>query len=409
MRITFVLPMYLNSPSGGFKVVYEYANRLAALGHRVSVVHPRTIHSQTGLIEGIKKRLWKYKLRLIGSATNEKILHRRGAENAEEAQRFWRKTLRNLCETLRLCGENAPLASLISGSSLNHRLVSWFEVNDKVNLILATDLSEQHIPDADVIFATASDTAFAVAAYSASKGRKFYLVQSYETWNLPEDKVQAGWKLPMHKIVVSRHLQRIADGFGEQWRTTYIPLGIDLSLFRLLKPIIERRELRVGMLAHPNEVKGTRDGLAALELVKQHHADLQVALFGTEPRLDFIPDWMSYERLPTAERLVELYNSCRIFLNPGWAEGWGLPAAEAMACGCAVVSADNGGIHEFAVDGETALIAPIKRPDLLAEKILVLIDDDELRQRLAVAGHQSIKQISWEQAVNSLQTILIGC
>lgn len=347
--------MYLNSPSGGFRVVYEYANRLAELGNQVSIVHPRTIHSQTGLIEGIKKRLWKYKLNL-----------------------------------------------------LNRRLIRWFDVDDDVNLILATDLSEQNIPDADVIFATASDTAFSVAAYSASKGRKFYLVQSYETWNLPEDKVQAGWKLPMHKIVVSRHLQRIADSFGERWRTSFIPLGIDLSLFRLLTPINERGELRVGMLAHPNEVKGTRDGLAALEIVKAKHPDLQVALFGTEPRLDFIPDWMSYERLPTAERLVELYNSCRIFLNPGRAEGWGLPAAEAMACGCAVVSADNGGIHEFAVDGQTALIAPIQRPDLLAEKILALIDDDELRRRLALAGNQSIKQFSWEQAVNSLQTVLIG-
>lgn len=355
MRITFVLPMYLNSPSGGFRVVYEYANRLANLGHQVAVVHPRSVQAQTGIVETVKQRLWKSKLQL-----------------------------------------------------LNRPLVSWFEMDDKVNLLLTTDLSEQNIPDADVIFATASDTAFPVAAYSASKGRKFYLVQSYETWNLPEDQVQAGWKLPMHKVVVSRHLQRIAESLGEQSRTTCIPLGIDLLVFRLLTPINERRELRVGMLAHPNEVKGTRDGLAALELVKQRRADLQVALFGTEPRLDFIPAWMSYERLPTAERLVELYNSCRIFLNPGWAEGWGLPAAEAMACGCAVVSADNGGIHEFAVDGETALIAPIKRPDLLAEKILALIEDDKLRRRLAMAGHQSIKRFSWEQAVNSLQAILVG-
>ncbi len=353
MKITFVLPMYLASPSGGFKVVYEYANRLAALGHEVAVVHPRTIEPQAGLVEAVKKRLWKFKLRL-----------------------------------------------------LNRPLVSWFDVNDKVNLILATDLNEQNIPDADVIFATASDTAFPVAAYSASKGRKFYLVQSYETWHLPEDKVQASWKLPMHKIVVSRHLQQTAESLGEQSRTTYIPLGIDLSQFRLLTPINERHELRVGMLAHPNEVKGTRDGLAALEIVKTKRPDLQVALFGTEPRLDFIPDWMSYERLPTAERLAELYNSCRIFLNPGRAEGWGLPAAEAMACGCAVVSADNGGIHEFAVDGETALIVSIKRPDLLAEKILVLIENDELRQQLATAGHQSIKQFSWERAVNSMVEVL---
>lgn len=376
--------MFLTSPSGGFKVVYEYANRLSELGHQVSVVHPRTIESQTGLVEAVKKRLWKFKLR-----------NRRGAENTEDAQRIWQKTLRSLWDALRLGGENDSL-----------RLVSWFKVNDNVNLILATDLSERNIPDADVIFATASDTAFPVAAYSPSKGRKFYLVQSYETWNLAEETVIASWKLPMHKIVVSRHLQRIAERLGEQSKTTFIPLGIDLSMFRLLTPIRERSELRIGMLAHPNEVKGTRDGLAALELVKTKHSDLQAELFGTESRLEFIPDWMSYERLPTTERLVELYNSCRIFLNPGRAEGWGLPAAEAMACGCAVVSADNGGIHEFAVDGETALIAPIQRPDLLAEQILKLVEDDELRQRIASSGHQSIQKISWNQAVNDLNQLL---
>ncbi len=43
MKVTFVLPMYLTSPSGGFKVVYEYANRLAALGHQIAIVHPRNI------------------------------------------------------------------------------------------------------------------------------------------------------------------------------------------------------------------------------------------------------------------------------------------------------------------------------------------------------------------------------
>ncbi len=354
MKITFVLPMFLTSPSGGFKVVYEYANRLAELGHEIAVVHPRTIEPQTGLVEAVKKGFWKPKLRVI-----------------------------------------------------NRPLVRWFEVSDKVNLILATDLSERNIPDADVIFATASDTAFPVATYSPAKGRKFYLIQSYETWNLSEETVIASWKLPMHKIVVSRQLQQIANGLGESQRTTYIPLGIDVSLFRLLTPINERRELRIGMLAHPNEVKGTRDGLAALELVKTKHPELQVALFGTEPRLEFIPDWVSYDQLPTAERLVEFYNSCRIFLNPGRAEGWGLPAAEAMACGCAVVSADNGGIHEFAVDGQTALIAPTQRPDLMAEQILKLIENDELRQRIASAGHQSIQQINWHRAVDDLNKLLV--
>jgi hypothetical protein len=58
MRITFVLPMYLNRPAGGFKIIYEYANRLQTRGYEVTLVHPRNCDQQTGLSESIKSRLW---------------------------------------------------------------------------------------------------------------------------------------------------------------------------------------------------------------------------------------------------------------------------------------------------------------------------------------------------------------
>src|SRR5262245_50724866 len=61
VKITFVLPMYLNSPSGGFKVVYEYANRLQERGHKVSVVHPRNIERRSGASEIVKSLAWPIK------------------------------------------------------------------------------------------------------------------------------------------------------------------------------------------------------------------------------------------------------------------------------------------------------------------------------------------------------------
>ncbi|MFN0110566.1 MAG: glycosyltransferase family 4 protein [Blastocatellia bacterium] len=348
MKITFVLPMYLDTPSGGFKVVYEYANRLSSLGHQVTVVHPRSVEAQRGFTQTIKQRLWEPKLRLT------------------------------------------------------HRpLISWFQVRSEVTLSLVLDLREGNIPDADVIFATACETAFPVASYSAAKGRKFYLTQSYETWKQSEETVMASWKLPMRKIVVSRHLFEIAARLEEQNQTSHIPIGIDFSDFNLLIPIASR-ELRVGMLAHPNQAKGAQDGARALEIVKQNFPELQVVMFGTEARLPLIPDWVDYERRPTKTRLAELYNECRIFLNPSWTEGWGLTSAEAMACGCALVTTDNGGASEFAVDNETALMAPIQQPELLADKLLKLLRDDSLRQQIALSGYQSIQQFTWERAVNSL-------
>jgi glycosyltransferase involved in cell wall biosynthesis len=346
--------MYLNVPSGGFKVVYEYANRLNRRGHQVTVVHPRNVTVTDGLVEQVKAGLWQYKVR----------------------------------------AKNQPL-------------ISWFQVDAGVKLELAPDLREHFIPSGDAIFATAFETAFPVSTFLPTKGKKFYLIQSYETWNGEEGKVQTSWKLPLYKIVISRDLLKLADDLGESARTSHIPIGLDLSTFKLTTPISGRTSPRVGMLAHPNEAKGMNDGVQALQIVKNKIPGLHAVLFGTEPRISDIPSWIEYTQRPSQQELVELYNDCQVFLNPSWTEGWGLPAAEAMACGCALVSADNGGVNEFAVDEKNALIVPIKRPELLAEKIARLLSDDALRIKIATAGCQNIQKFPWERAVDSLEQVLL--
>jgi len=335
-------------------VVYEYANRLHRRGHHVTVIHPRNIDAQRGPVETVKRRLWHYKVR----------------------------------------AKNRPL-------------ISWFQVDAGVRLELVTDLRERMVPDGDAIFATAFETAFPVSEFSPNKGAKFYLIQSYETWNGEEASVQASWRLPLHKVVISRRCLEQAASLGEAARTTYVPNGLDLQTFKLTAPIADRAALRVGMLAHPNEAKGMKDGVQALQIVKDRFPELQAVLFGTEARSGELPGWIEYVRRPSQPELVAIYNSCRIFLNPSWTEGWGLSSAEAMACGCALVSADNGGVNEFAVEGENALIVPVKRPELLAERMIQLLLDDTLRSRIAFAGSRSMQNFTWDRAAESLEQVLI--
>ncbi len=354
MKISFVLPMYLNSPSGGFKVVYEYANRLQARGHQVSVIHPRNLEPQYEVREFVKNLFWDAKLKLI-----------------------------------------------------NRPLVSWMDIHPGVKLILVPDLREQFIPDGDVVIATAYQTAFWVNDYSERKGRKFYLIQSYEDWNGPEEEVRKSWLLPLHKVVISKWLMNIAQRFGEDGRTDYIPIGLDLTQFRITSPINERKTPRIGMLAHPNQVKGTDDGIAALEMIRTKLPDLQAVLFGTPPRRQNLPQWATYICQPSREQLVELYNSCQVYLNPSWAEGWGLTAAEAMACGCALVSTSNGGVNEFATNGRSALLAPVKAVDELARQSLRLLLDEKLRRRIARKGGEQVQQFTWDRAVNSIEKLLV--
>lgn len=346
--------MYLNRPAGGFKVVYEYANHLQARGHRVTVVHPRSLDPLPGALQKLKSLLWPYKIK-------------------------WQ----------------------------DRSVVPWLAMRPEVRLSLVADLGEQFIPNGDAIFATAYQTAFHVAGYGASKGRKFYLIQHHETWLGPEEEVNRTWRLPLHKIVISRWLMSLAREFGANGDVSYIPNGLDFSRFNLVTPITTRPR-RVAMLAHPFAWKGMADGLAALEMVRAQTPDLEAILFGASARPPELPTWIEYVEHPTPDKLLALYNSCAVFLHTSWSEGWGLPPAEAMACGCALVAAANQGVQDYAEHEITALLAPIKQPEALARQLLRAVRDNALRLRIAEAGHQSIQRYTWERAVDAMEALLNG-
>jgi len=68
---------------------------------------------------------------------------------------------------------------------------------------------------------------------------------------------------------------------------------------------------------------------------------------------------------------------------------------EAQLAGCAVIAADTGGCPEMVEDGVTGLLFPSTRPDsheLLAEKIIRLLGDDALRERIAVNAKERVMQ-----------------
>jgi len=79
---------------------------------------------------------------------------------------------------------------------------------------------------------------------------------------------------------------------------------------------------------------------------------------------------------------------------------------EAMACGAALVTYDNGGCRDYARDGETALVARRRDVDDLADSLARLVADGALRRRIGGAGRELVtRSFDWDAAVERLERL----
>ena len=103
------------------------------------------------------------------------------------------------------------------------------------------------------------------------------------------------------------------------------------------------------------------------------------------------------DRVSTDE-LVRLYNSVQILVSPSLYEGFGLPAAEAMACGAAVIATTAGAFPEFIDDGRTGVLVPPGDPDALAAAIKsLLLDPGRCRTMGAAATTHIRREFTWHR------------
>jgi len=353
--VGFLLPGGARVPVGGVKVAFEYANALVARGWTARIAMPYLLDE--ALVLASRASAWR-RVRRAASYLNR----RRRRE-------------------------------YLPGS--------WFRLDPRVDVRFVPTPEARYLPPADAWVATAWRTAPWVARTS---GARLYLLQHLETWDGPEADVMSTWKLPLRKVVIARWLEDVARGLGE--RADYVPNGLDFEAFGLDVPPEVRPAARALMLFHGADWKGSADGIGALEAARREEPGLEAILFGVPARPAGLPGWIGYEQRPAQRRLRELYNAASLFLAPSWTEGWPLPPAEAMACGCALVATDIGGHREYARDGETALLARPRDPPALARQLLRALRDSALRISLARAGNAFIRRFTWERATDRMEAVL---
>lgn len=351
-NITFLMPSVQLMPSGGYKIVYEYSNRLVQDGYSVSVVMPA----------------WN---------------------------NFWDCNLK-----YKLKGGYNYMRYHI----LDPPKVSWFSLDQRVSLLVVPSLNEKYIPQSDIIICTGASTAVPLSRYTRINNNcKYYFIQGYETWAVGYEKLMESYKLDLKKIVIADWLKEKVEEVGETAQIAYN--GFDFNYFNLTRPIEKRNKYHIVMPYNKVKLKGCDIGFKALEIVHAKYPQLKVYLYGVhKPKC--LPDYCKFYYKPPREKHNEIYNDSAIFLGPSFSEGFCLTVAEAMQCGCAPVCTNIGGYMVTCKDGQTALLGKVGDAESLASKIFELIDNDELRFQIANNANNFIKQYTWESAYRTFKNIL---
>jgi glycosyltransferase involved in cell wall biosynthesis len=105
------------------------------------------------------------------------------------------------------------------------------------------------------------------------------------------------------------------------------------------------------------------------------------------------------------ETLAALYSGAHVVVNPSLAEGFGLPAVEAAACGAALVLSDLPAHRETL--GDDAMFFQPGDPEQLAAALSGLLGSDEVRIELGRRARAAVAGLTWDAAADRLRTLLV--
>jgi glycosyltransferase involved in cell wall biosynthesis len=213
--------------------------------------------------------------------------------------------------------------------------------------------------------------------------------------------------------VVSKAMRKTVVDMGvAPDKVEVIPMGVDLKGLFTPDPGVQRKTEELLFVGRLVEVKGLQILLDAMPKVLAKHPGIRLVVAGAGPleselrasaaklnmtdRVDFL-GMVPQSKLPLLYQQATLAVFPFIVTKSGVQEGFGLVVVEAMGCCCPVIAGDLPAIHDTVVHEENGLIFPSGSSQALADSILKLLDDPELRARLAEEGRKSVvRNFDWE-------------
>jgi len=202
-------------------------------------------------------------------------------------------------------------------------------------------------------------------------------------------------------------------GFPKQ-NLVIAPNCIDPSIYRPTGVEKSKAPL-VGYFGRLKKYKSVDHLLLAFKIVRKDLPEVRLKIVGDgddRTRLERIArehglrDCVEFAGYVSVEKKIEYLQQMHFVVNPSSKEGWGLTVLEANACGTCVIASDVPGLRDAVIDGETGLLYDYANVEQLAEKISLLLRDQQLRKRLSDNALEWSKRFRWEDSARKTLEVL---
>lgn len=224
-------------------------------------------------------------------------------------------------------------------------------------------------------------------------------------------------------VVASDHeRQLLMTLYGARPETiAVVPCGVDLDLFMPMDKDAARRRLglrdgeRIILFVGRIEPLKGIDILISAAAQLHEEENFRVLIVGGDARAEAqiaelrrlaqeldVDHHISFVGAVEHSELPMYYNAADVCVVPSFYESFGLVAVESMACGTPVVASRVGGLTTTISDGETGYLIPWRCPEPFAERLELLLDNDELRASFGRAGRETVERYRWANVADAV-------
>ena len=227
-------------------------------------------------------------------------------------------------------------------------------------------------------------------------------------------------------VVASEHeRQLLASLYGvDSGRVSVVPCGVDLDLFTPMDKEVARRRLRLRDGERIILFVGRIEPLKGIDVLigaaAQLHDDenFRVLIVGGDSRTAAevaqlrslaarlgVDHHIAFVGAVAHEDLPLYYNAADVCVVPSYYESFGMVAVESMACGTPVVASRVGGLASTVRDGETGYLISWRCPEPFAERLELLLGNDELRASFGRAAREAVERFRWANVADAVSSL----